>query len=333
MFRKPKITSLISSIKENKISPDIDVDEKKNTSLKKNETKSVMTKFIYDNDLFSMNDKNLSTSDLIKLVYKEKEVRKRKFVSREKEKSRSLFLGFEIKSSSREATLTQKENSTLKNPKENGIKVPSKGKIFIKTRNNTYIYKGMNKTPNKFLAGPIQAPTNIRTTCRFDYQPDICKDYKETGFCGYGDTCIYMHDRGDFLTGWQLENCWYEKKIEEEEKRVKEIEKFNNAIMDGKPKSDDYSIDYELENIKDQIPFACYFCRDVFKDPVVTICQHYFCHACVMMEAKNKKSMLCPICKRDTNNIFNYPFKLVAKKKRVVGPNGTWQEYKNKLLK
>jgi hypothetical protein len=34
--------------------------------------------------------------------------------------------------------------------------------------------------------GPQQASSNIRVTCRFDYQPDICKDYKETGFCGYG---------------------------------------------------------------------------------------------------------------------------------------------------
>ena len=27
--------------------------------------------------------------------------------------------------------------------------------------------------------GPIRAPTFLRATCRFDYQPDICKDYKE----------------------------------------------------------------------------------------------------------------------------------------------------------
>ncbi|CAN0574429.1 unnamed protein product, partial [Ectocarpus sp. 12 AP-2014] len=25
--------------------------------------------------------------------------------------------------------------------------------------------------------GPIRAPTFLRATCRFDYQPDICKDY------------------------------------------------------------------------------------------------------------------------------------------------------------
>ncbi len=34
--------------------------------------------------------------------------------------------------------------------------------------------------------GPLQAPQFLRTTVRWDYQPDICKDYKETGFCGFG---------------------------------------------------------------------------------------------------------------------------------------------------
>ena len=40
---------------------------------------------------------------------------------------------------------------------------------------------------------------------RWDYAPDICKDYKETGFCGFGDSCKFMHDRGDYKFGWQLE--------------------------------------------------------------------------------------------------------------------------------
>ena len=39
-------------------------------------------------------------------------------------------------------------------------------------------------------------------------QPDICKDYKETGFCGYGDSCKFLHDRGDYKSGWQLEREW-----------------------------------------------------------------------------------------------------------------------------
>jgi hypothetical protein len=58
--------------------------------------------------------------------------------------------------------------------------------------------------------GPIRAPAFLRSSCRFDYQPHICKDYKETGFCGYGDNCIYLHDRGDYKSGWQLEKEWDE---------------------------------------------------------------------------------------------------------------------------
>lgn len=57
-------------------------------------------------------------------------------------------------------------------------------------------------------AGPLRGPTNVRISCRFDYQPDICKDYKETGYCGYGDSCKFMHDRGDYKAGWQIEQEW-----------------------------------------------------------------------------------------------------------------------------
>lgn len=56
--------------------------------------------------------------------------------------------------------------------------------------------------------GPIRAPSFLRATSRFDYQPDICKDYKETGFCGYGDNCKFLHDRGDYKSGWQMEKCF-----------------------------------------------------------------------------------------------------------------------------
>ena len=51
----------------------------------------------------------------------------------------------------------------------------------------------------------MRAPANLRATVRWDYQPDICKDYKETGFCGFGDSCKFMHDRSDYKHGWQLE--------------------------------------------------------------------------------------------------------------------------------
>jgi RING finger protein 113A len=34
--------------------------------------------------------------------------------------------------------------------------------------------------------GPIKASTNVRTITVTDFAPDVCKDYKQTGFCGFG---------------------------------------------------------------------------------------------------------------------------------------------------
>ena len=57
-------------------------------------------------------------------------------------------------------------------------------------------YKGL-ANPTSFIrknpdapsraVGPVKAPTNVRTTTATDYAPDVCKDYKQTGYCGYGD--------------------------------------------------------------------------------------------------------------------------------------------------
>ncbi len=38
-------------------------------------------------------------------------------------------------------------------------------------------------------------------------------------YCGYGDNCKFMHDRGDYKQGWQLEKEWDEK---QEAKKVSE---------------------------------------------------------------------------------------------------------------
>lgn len=67
-----------------------------------------------------------------------------------------------------------------------------------------------NASSGMVRKGPIRAPENIRSTVRWDYQPDICKDYKETGFCGFGDSCKFLHDRSDYKHGWQLEQEWEE---------------------------------------------------------------------------------------------------------------------------
>lgn len=125
--------------------------------------------------------------------------------------------------------------------------------------------------------GPLRASAHIRASARFDYQPDICKDYKETGYCGFGDACKFMHDRGDYKSGWQLEREW-----EEAEKARK-----RNLVMGG-GEDDEFDVPGggggggDTDDEDDSLPFACFICRRPFEDPVVTKCKHYFCEHCAL---------------------------------------------------
>lgn len=103
-----------------------------------------------------------------------------------------------------------------------------------------------NASSGMVRKGPIRAPTHIRTTVRWDYQPDICKDYKETGYCGFGDSCKFLHDRSDYKHGWQLEN------------------NANDEDDDGDDKK------YEINSDEEELPFKCLLCRESFVDPIVT---------------------------------------------------------------
>jgi RING finger protein 113A len=105
---------------------------------------------------------------------------------------------------------------------------PAVDDLAGQTNDDTGIYRGqafyknyMPKDPaqigaNKYTGtqGPIRATAYMRSTAVIDYKPDICKDYKETGYCGYGDSCKFIHDRGDYKTSYELEAEW-----EQEQKR------------------------------------------------------------------------------------------------------------------
>ena len=180
----------------------------------------------------------------------------------------------------------------------------------------------------KFRVGPQRASGNIRNTTRFDYQPDICKDYKETGFCGFGDSCKFLHDRSDYKSGWQLEKEWDSKTY-------------------GKQDPNEFEIESDED---DNLPFACFLCREDYKNPVVTRfvrsfvclfvsthrtlflsffffprCGHYFCEKCAL--AEYRKSTKCAACGEKTLGLFSSAKdllkKLADKKKR--------QEEKDKL--
>eukprot|EP00878_Enallax_costatus_P042956 GHUV01050485.1.p1 GENE.GHUV01050485.1~~GHUV01050485.1.p1 ORF type:complete len:187 (+),score=39.71 GHUV01050485.1:107-667(+) len=142
---------------------------------------------------------------------------------------------------------------------------------------------------------------------RFDYQPDICKDYKETGFCSYGDSCKFLHDRGDYKSGWELEAEW-----EAEQKRRQE------ALTKGWG-PDDEAEEQQLEEEDDDLPFACYICRHPWHeckgDPVVTKCRHYFCESCALK--RNAKNGKCAACDQPTQGIFNIATDIIKKMKKA----------------
>ncbi|XP_053555603.1 E3 ubiquitin-protein ligase RNF113A [Bombina bombina] len=145
-----------------------------------------------------------------------------------------------------------------------------------------------NASSGMVRKGPIRAPEHLRATVRWDYQPDICKDYKETGFCGFGDSCKFLHDRSDYKHGWQLER-------EMEEGRYGGNDEEN----------------YEVSSDEEDLPFKCFICRDTFKNPIITKCKHYFCERCALQHYR--KSKRCYVCNVQTNGVFNPAKDLIAK--------------------
>ena len=54
--------------------------------------------------------------------------------------------------------------------------------------------------------GPTRdSKTSLKNTCRFDYDKSLCKDYHDTGYCVFGNSCIYIHDRSNYKSGWEQE--------------------------------------------------------------------------------------------------------------------------------
>ncbi|TKY63736.1 Zinc finger CCCH domain-containing protein 1 [Spatholobus suberectus] len=180
-----------------------------------------------------------------------------------------------------------------------GKSASSEGEKLYKGINNYKDYKAGFRREQTIASekaggahGPLRASAHIRVSARFDYQPDICKDYKETGYCGYGDSCKFMHDRGDYKSGWQVEKEW-----EEAEKARK------MRLAAGEDADEEEGANLTDEDDDDSLPFACFICRNPFVDPVVTKCKHYFCEHCALKHhAKNKK---CFVCNQPTLGIFN----------------------------
>ena len=157
--------------------------------------------------------------------------------------------------------------------------------------------KFIQKNPNAptRVVGPVKAPTNIRTVTTTDFAPDVCKDYKQTGFCGFGDSCKFLHAREDYKQGWQLDKEW-ENVTKGKKVSGTKVASANRDAKDGEESDEDDAV---LENI----PFACIICKEKYKDPIVTKCGHYFCESCALK--RYRKDPSCAACGSGTSGVFN----------------------------
>ena len=150
--------------------------------------------------------------------------------------------------------------------------------------------------------GPMKAPTNIRTITVMDFKPDICKDYAKTGFCGYGDACIYLHDRTEVKQGWQLDREW--------ETVTKGKKNLGGTVVASanRDKKEEVEEDEAEIAMLEKIPFACIICQESYREPIVTRCGHYFCEPCALK--RYRKDPACAACGTSTNGVFNSSKKL-----------------------
>lgn len=159
---------------------------------------------------------------------------------------------------------------------------------------SSYIQRNPN-APSKQV-GPVKAPTNLRTITILDLQPDVCKDYKQTGFCGFGDSCKFLHAREDYKQGWALERDW-EIQTKGKKQAGTTVASANRAARLGEES------DEEDDKLLEKIPFACVICKKPYKNPIVTRCGHYFCEACAL--GRYRKNPSCAACGASTNGVFN----------------------------
>ncbi|MCJ1438005.1 RNA-splicing factor [Xylographa pallens] len=173
-----------------------------------------------------------------------------------------------------------------------GIDEQADGTYKGSSNYQSFIHKNPN-APTKQV-GPIKAPTNIRTITVTDFAPDVCKDYKQTGFCGFGDSCKFLHAREDYKQGWQLDKDW---------ETVTKGKKIAGKTMSSRTKPGDDDGSEDDDAVLEGIPFACIICKKSYKNPIVTKCGHYFCEACALQ--RYRKTPACAACGAGTGGVFN----------------------------
>lgn len=158
----------------------------------------------------------------------------------------------------------------------------------------SFIQKDPDRQKPKTV-GPIKGSSNVRTITVTDFAPDVCADYKKTGFCGFADSCKFLHAREDYKQGWELDRDW---------EKVGGKGKIDGQRKGGKSTQITDDMDSEEEGAAlENIPFACVICKASYKNPIVTKCGHYFCESCALK--RYKRNPTCAVCGAGTGGVFN----------------------------
>ena len=166
----------------------------------------------------------------------------------------------------------------------------------------SFIQKNPDAPTKQF--GPIKASTNVRTVTVMDFAPDVCKDWKQTGFCGFGDSCKFLHAREDYKQGWELDRDW------EIGTKGKQLSGRVVSQRKGAGKTAEDDEDEDEDELLESIPFACIICRKPYQNPIITKCGHYFCESCALQ--RYRKNPSCAACGAGTGGVFNVAKKLNA---------------------
>lgn len=105
---------------------------------------------------------------------------------------------------------------------------------------------------------PFPSSEHLRATVRWDYQPDICKDYK----------------RDRLFRPETVANSSMTAQITSTGGRSNELDEGRYGV--------DEDENYEVARDEEELPFKCFICRQTFQNPVVTKCRHYSCEGCAL---------------------------------------------------
>jgi len=175
----------------------------------------------------------------------------------------------------------------------------------------------------------------------FDSNPvPICKPFKQNGYCPYGDSCIYIHDRTDYVRSFDLEKRSMDdlkgdwRHYQHESRKTgsrKFLEDYKSFLKNGKSQNAKNAEVSKRKPIIDRFslatrglmntPSQCYRCYRRLKEGTeyrVSSCGHlWFCPVCI-----EKLPKYCKLCnQRNIYSIITYESLLPESEKGDASDN------------